>query len=57
MKKLLIVLSVITAVLAFNVTPFAFAEETLPEIVAVDDVAIPSLEATTDIQSTSDASN
>ena len=57
MKKLLIVLSVITAVLAFNVTPVAFAEETLPEIAVVDDVAIPSLEATTDIQSTSDASN
>lgn len=55
MKKLLFVLSVITAIFALNVTPVAFADETLPEIAPVDDAAVPSLEATTDTESAPDA--
>ena len=50
MKKLLFVLSVIATVLALNVAPVAFADEALPEIAPVDDVAIPALEATTDTE-------
>ena len=44
MKKLLFVLSVIATVLALNVAPVAFADEALPEIAPVDDVAIPALD-------------
>ena len=42
MKKLLFV---ITAILAFNAMPTAFADETLPEVTAVDEPAIPSIDA------------
>ena len=55
MKKLLFVLSVITAIFALNVMPVAFADEALPEIAPVNDVVVPSLDATTDTQSTQDA--
>ena len=42
MKKLLFVL---TALLAFNAMPMAFADDTLPEVTAVDDPAIPPIDA------------
>ena len=42
MKKLLFV---ITAILAFNAMPIAFAEDTLPEVPVVDDPAIPPIDA------------
>lgn len=44
MKKLLFVLSVIATVFALNIAPVAFADEALPEIAPVDDVAIPALD-------------
>ena len=45
MKKLLFVLSVIATVFALNVVNVAYADEALPEIAPVDDVAIPALDA------------
>ena len=42
MKKLLFV---ITAILAFNAMPIAFADDTLPEVPAVDEPAIPPIDA------------
>ena len=42
MKKLLFVLTVI---LAFNAMPIAFADDTLPEVPAVDDPTIPPIDA------------
>ena len=42
MKKLLFV---ITAILAFNAMPFAFADDALPEVPAVDEPAIPPIDA------------
>ena len=42
MKKLLFV---ITAILAFNVMSTAFADETLPEVPAVDEPTIPPIDA------------
>ena len=42
MKKLLFV---ITAILAFNAMPTAFADDTLPEVPAVDEPAIPPINA------------
>ena len=42
MKKLLFMLTVI---LAFNAMPIAFADDTLPEVPAVDDPSIPPIDA------------
>jgi hypothetical protein len=42
MKKLLFV---VTAILAFNAMPLAFADDALPEIAPVDDPAPPPLDA------------
>ena len=42
MKKLLFV---ITAILAFNALPIAFADDALPEFPAVDEPAIPPIDA------------
>ena len=42
MKKLLFV---ITAILAFNSMPIAFADDALPEVPAVDEPAIPPIDA------------
>ena len=42
MKKLLFV---VIAILAFNAVPNAFADDTLPEVPAVDDPAPPPIDA------------
>jgi hypothetical protein len=42
MKKLLFV---VIAMLTFNATPLAFADESLPEIAPVDDPAPPAIDA------------
>ena len=42
MRKLLFV---ITAILAFNAMPIAFADDTLPEVLAVDEPTIPPIDA------------
>ena len=47
MKKLLCGFSVIAAVLALNSPMLAFADEALPEIAPVEEVAPASLESTT----------
>ena len=42
MKKLLFV---ITAILAFNAMPIAFADDVMPDVPAVDDPATPPIDA------------
>ncbi len=42
MKKLFFV---ILAMLAFNAIPVAFADDTLPEVPAVDDPSVPPIDA------------
>jgi len=42
MKKLLFLL---TLILAFNAVPIAFADDALPEVPAVDEPAIPPIDA------------
>ena len=42
MKKLLFV---ITVILVFNAMPIVFADDTLPEVPAVDEPAIPPIDA------------